>query len=338
MNNRFFYRAVKFAVILASMAMNVGAGVPQAAFPETQFTFKVVQGTEIEHEFVLRNEGAAALRILGFRWTAPLWFDRMPAHIEPGAEVRLRVHLDTAELRGRFEGKVLVALNDPVLPEASLSVEGQVVPSVELSPQPVFFVAGSRGEHRQAVIEIINHAPEPLKIESVEHPSERFATRLETVEEGRRYRLSLILNPDGPGGKKTDMILVKTSSSTTPLLRIAANTYLREQVYTFPTAVDLGALRLEDLKENPDLLQQMAQTLMVYQSGGSDFRVKASTDLPVLDVKWERGPKGDRYQGAISLIGEKLQAGPLKGSIVIETNDPKFPRLVVPVTGVILGS
>ncbi len=338
MNIRFVFRSARFVFILASMAIYVWAGVPKAVFPETRFTFKVVQGTEIEHEFVLRNEGAAALRILGFRWTAPLSFDRMPAHIEPGAEVRVRVHLGTTELRGRFEGQILVSLNDPVLPEASLSVEGQVVPSVEVSPHPVFFVAASRGEHRQAAIEIINHALEPLRIDSVEHPSERFATRLETVEEGRRYRLSLILNPDGPGGKAADIIVVKTSSATTPLLRIAANTYLREQVYTFPTAVDLGALRLDDIKENPDLLQQMAQTLMVYQSGGSDFRVKASTDLPILDLKWERGAKGDRYQGAITLIGEKLQPGPLNGSIVIETNDPKFPRLVVPVTGLILGS
>jgi hypothetical protein len=56
--------------------------------------------------------------------------------------------------------------------------------------------------------------------------------------------LILILNPDGPGGKKTDTILVKTSSRTMPLLKISANTYLRERVYTFPDEVDLGALRL----------------------------------------------------------------------------------------------
>ena len=58
-----------------------------------------------------------------------------------------------------------------------------------------------------------------------------------------------------------------------PLLNIPANTYLREHVYTFPDAVDLGSLRLADIKAQPDLLQRTAQTLMVYQWGGTDFQV-----------------------------------------------------------------
>jgi len=37
------------------------------------------------------------------------------------------------------------------------------------------------------------------------------------------------------------------------------------------------------------------------------------------------------------LVKNKLQAGPIKGSIVIETNDAEFQRLVIPVTGLILG-
>jgi hypothetical protein len=284
----------------------------------------------------LKNEGAAVLRILGVRTTVPLMLGRMPAQIEPGAEVRLRIQLDTSKLSGPFEGQILISLNDPVLPEATLLCEGRVIPSIELSPQPMFIVVAQRGERRQSALEIINHEPELLRIESVEHPFERFATKIETVEEGRRYRLILILNPDGPGGKKTATILIKPSSRTMPLVNIPANTYLRERVYTFPDAVDLGSLRLADIKANPELLRRTAQTLMVYQVGGSDFRVSLRTNLPALDLKWERGPKGDRYQSTITLIGEKLQPGPIKGSIVVETNDPEFPNLTIPVTGSIL--
>ncbi|HXH84264.1 MAG TPA: hypothetical protein VNN07_15275 [Candidatus Tectomicrobia bacterium] len=101
--------------------------------------------------------------------------------------------------------------------------------------------------------------------------------------------------------------------------------------------MDLGALRLDDIRANPDLLERLAQTLMVYQVGGSDFRATLRTDLPVLDLRSERGPKGDRYQTTIRLIRDRLQVGPINGSIVIETNDPEFPRLTVPVTGVIRG-
>jgi hypothetical protein len=330
--------AFSVVLLLAPLSVALAAEALKAVIPETRFAFgRVLRGTAIEHEFVVRNEGAAALRIQGVRATAPLRLGRMPALIAPGAELKLRVHLETSKLSGPFEGEILLSLNDPALPEARLLFEGRVVPPIELSPRSAFFVAARRGERRQAAIEIINHEPEPLRVESVEHPRERFATKMETVEEGRRYRLSLILNPDGPGGKKTEDILVKTSSRTAPALRISANTHLRERVYTFPDAVDLGALRLADIQADPGLLQRTAQTLMVYRFGGADFRVTLRTDLPVLDLKWERGPTGDRYQTTVTLIGEKLQVGPIRGSIVIETNDAEFPSLTVPVTGFIIG-
>ena len=75
---------------------------------------------------------------------------------------------------------------------------------------------------------------------------------------------------------------------------------------------------------------------MVYQSGGSEFRVNVRSDLPALTVRAERGPKGDRYQLTLTLIQEKVTIGPIKGSLVIETNDPEFPRITVPVTGLIV--
>ena len=329
-----FSRALSSLAFLSSLAVASAAEAPKAVFPDTRFAFgEARQGVPIEHAFILRNEGSAALRILGIRMTAPLRLDRMPAQISPGTEVKLRAHLETSKLSGPFKGEILISLNDPALPETTLLFEGRVVPPIELLPRPAFFVAGQRGKGREFAIEIINHEPDPLRIESVEHSRERFTTKLETIEEGSRYRLTLMLNPDGPGGKKAETILVKTSSLTRPLLYIAANTYLQERVYTFPEAVDLGVLRLADIRANPDLLQRTAQTLMVYQSGGSDFHASLRTSIAVLDLKSERGPNGDRYQSTVSLVPEKVQAGLIEGSIIIETNDPEFPKITVPVHG-----
>ena len=75
---------------------------------------------------------------------------------------------------------------------------------------------------------------------------------------------------------------------------------------------------------------------MVHQKGGADFKVQLSTDIPGLRLKSERGPKGGRYQVEITLISEKALVGPMKGSIIIYTNDAEFPRVVVPVSGQIV--
>ena len=49
-------------------------------------------------------------------------------------------------------------------------------------------------------------------------------------------------------------------------------------------------------------------------------------------------PFQDRYQITVSVLPERLQPGPIRGSIIIKTNDPEFPQLVVPVEGAILGA
>ena len=67
------------------------------------------------------------------------------------------------------------------------------------------------------------------------------------------------MHPNRPGGKQSDVILLHTSSPTTPVLRVLANIYLRERVCAFPDAVDLRIIPLADIKARPELLLQVAQ-------------------------------------------------------------------------------
>jgi hypothetical protein len=321
------------AVTLASLVATLAAQGPKAVVSESSFEFpQVIQGQVIEHAFVLRNEGSAPLRIQGVSLTPPLTLARMPAQIGPDQEVALQVKLDTSKVLGVFDGEIEVRLDDPQQPAVTFSVAGSVVPLIELSPRAALFVAGTRGAGGEGSIEIINHDREPLRILKLENPSERFALKLDTLEEGSRYRLTLTMKPDGPGGKAADTIVLHTSNPTRPFLKVSANTYLRERVYTFPDVVDLGAIRLADLKADR---ARLAQTLMVYQQNGTDFGVTFSTDGP-LAIRGERGPKGDRWQATVTIKDEELGPGPIRGSIVVETNDREFGKLTVPVVGTIL--
>lgn len=298
---------------------------------------KVVRGAVLEHTFTLVNESGSPLRIKKVLLTPPLLPNNFPVEIPAHQEAVLRVTLDTKTLEGAYEGVVLLSFDDPKVAAAQLTVGGRVVLPIEVVPAAIVATA-QRGETKQQSIEIVNHEPEPLLIGAVRHSSERFTTRLETVEEGRRFRLTLALNPDGPAGKNQETILLKTSSTAVPELRIAAHTYLRERVYTFPDVVELGALRLDDIRRAPDLLKTTAQTLMIYRKGTSDFQAKVSTDVPGLALNAERGPLGDRYQITVSLTPDTIRTGTIRGNIFVETNDPEFPKLTVPVSGQILGS
>lgn len=281
----------------------------------------------MEHDFVVKNQGAAPLLIQKVSMTPPLVVTQMPQQVVAGAEGTIHLKLDTANRAGKFRGAVLVFLNDPALPQGILAFEGTVVPAIELSPTPAFFVSGQRGQGGTGAIEIINHEAAPLRIEKIEHAGDRFTTQLETLAPGERYRLILNLRPDGPVGRSSSIIVVRTSSRKLPELKLGANTYLYERVRTFPDGVDFGTVRATD---------PAPQTLMIYQVGGSDFRVKLSSDLPALNLKYERGPQGDRYQATISLDPNKVKAGPFNGVLTIDTNDAAFPKLTVPIAGRVL--
>jgi hypothetical protein len=316
----------------------LAADGPRARVVPTDLDFgRVPHDAPIHQHFRISNVGTKPLRIERVLLTPPLRMVDMRAQIAPGADATLQISLDPVKLSGHFEGDVVVFTNDAAAPQIALSIRGEIIPPIELMPVPAFFLTGVRGQDAVSWIDIVNHEAAPIELEAPQHSPIHFTSHLETIDPGWRYRLWIALQPDGPAGKHQENITLATSSRALPVLTIPANTLLRERVYTFPDAVDLGALPLSAIRANPDLTWKNAQVLMIYQSSGRHFRVSATTDIPGLSIKAERAASGDRHQLTIALdAAQPLTAGPIQGSIVIETNDSEFPTLRVPVSGALL--
>jgi hypothetical protein len=333
---RSFSLAALVCLILAG-APDAIAGPPPINVLDPDFDFgRVLTGTLVEHQFVLTNDGASPAIVDEIRLTPPLTLVAAPASVAAGAQAIVRVRLDSSRIRGLFEGHIVLSIAGSDNAAIGLTFAGTVYQTVETFPQSAFFVITERGQTQEQSIELVNHEPEPLAITSVDHPRDRFTTRLEAIEAGKRYRLTLRLDGKGATGRSTDPIVVTTSSRSTPVVRISANTFVRERVYTFPDSVDLGGFPLAAVDADPTLLDTLAQTLMVYRKGTSAFEVRLTSDLDELDIRSERGPLGDRWQATITVKRALLKPGPLKGTIRIETNDPEFPVLNIPVAGLVL--
>jgi hypothetical protein len=331
-------KGLGFIICLVAVATTAGiARAPQVVVADGDFDFgRVLTGTLVEHEFVVKNERAVPLVIDEVRLTPPLTLAVAPASIAAGAQGVVRVRLDTSRVTGLVEGRIVLSIADADEPNINLTFAGTVYQTVEAVPRGAFFVVTERGQPQEQSIELVSHESDPLEIKSVVYPHDRFVTRLETLEAGKRYRLTLRLEGTGAGGRQTDPIIVNTTSRSTPVIRIAANTFVRERVYTFPDSVDLGTFPLNAVDADPALLEKLAQTLMVYRKGAGEFDVKVTTDVDGLDIRAARGPLGDRWQLTITLKRGSLKPGPIKGSIFIETNDPEFSRLRVPVSGLVI--
>src|SRR5690242_19545538 len=80
----------------SSNAQNDG---PKAVLAETHFDFgEVSAGAVVEHDFVVKNEGSAPLRIMKASMTPPLLATRMPHEVAPGGEGVIHIKLDTSSL------------------------------------------------------------------------------------------------------------------------------------------------------------------------------------------------------------------------------------------------
>jgi hypothetical protein len=319
------------AVVLAPQTRAQSAPVRSEAFD-----FGTIGLTdEFQHTFEFTNNGRQALEIENVELTSPLIVTKMSSRIPPSEKANVTVRLETPREKGEFRGSVVVNFKNDASAPLVFWVIGKVAPPIEFDPFPIFFVSTLRGQEKTASIEIISHEPEAFEIQSVENPSSRFATNLETLDAGRRYRLSLTMTGNGPPGRAADTLTLVTSSRSHPFLQIRANTILNERVHTFPDGIDFGPISADFLKAHPEELPTVTKRVMVYQEAGKDFQISAATDVPFLNASTSQAQLKDRFEVRLSVVPEKLKAGPMKGVLVIDTNDPEFPRLTIPITATV---
>jgi hypothetical protein len=303
---------------------------------EQSFSFQIFDPAEpVGHAFEFFNNGPDTIQVARIAVTEPLQVAKVLSKIPPRQGGQLVVSLGTPRELGDYEGAIEITFKNKELAPMRLTFVGKITPAIDVRPLPAFFVATTRGRTNGASLEIVNQDVEPLQINEIQSASSRYTLNLAALDKGRRYRLELAMRADAKPGRETENITLLTSSKKQPRVLIQANTLVHERVYAFPEAIDLGAINQSDLKSNPGLTNLINQTLMIYQEGGKDFRAEATTDLGALNLGVERSTLNDRSEIHLQVVVTKLAPGPIKGSIRINTNDPEFPQLNVPVTGYI---
>jgi len=295
----------------------------------------VLAGAPVTCSFTIRNDGDAPARVSGAELARPLRLARTPAVIAPGQHVQVTLELPTSGLDGTYEGAMTLHFAEGGPSDLVLSTRGSVRQPMAFVPAAAFFLGGHAGESTSQSIEIVNQEIQPVEIIDVSPAPDGTDLQLETLEKGRRYRLTLTLRQGGPTGQKASDIVVRTTSAVRPSWNVRVNTWRRARVYTFPDSVDMGAIPLASLAATPE---RFAQTLMVYQRGGESFDARFSLDTKALSVSAVRGPRGDRFQATLTYSPAALAPGPVTATLIIETNDPEFPRLEVPVRGTVLAT
>jgi hypothetical protein len=192
---------------------------PMAMVPEATFSFgTVIEGTIIEHAYVIQNQGRAALKIIAVETGCGCTEALPPDTIEAGSSGELVVHGDTSGYGGQmFDTTLTVSTNDPAQPDIRLTLTGWVEPFARIEPTHIT-LEGRPGDAVTARAVITPNPAYPFRITAV-RPDERLggnvAVRLDRQRE--RY-VVMVRNRQPHAGQYRGRIILDTDSSLKPHL------------------------------------------------------------------------------------------------------------------------
>jgi hypothetical protein len=312
------------------------ASAPNATVAQETFDFgSVKQGARIDHAFTVKNSGDGPLRFAGADLSLPGMQIRLaPAEVAPGGEGTVTITWATDHVAGAVEGVATVRSNDPVRPQLALTVRGSVVPSISIEPLPAVFLSTFAGDAAERVLTIRNNADTELAAPRIE-PGPHVVASVKTVQSGKTFAIAVRAAPDAAPGRYEETLRVETGNAATGVISIPVHLWVKPDLYANPDSVDFGTVAVGDPNDAPSAASAPTQTVMLKRRSGTFEIESISSDSPLLVATRSpaSGPS-DAFSIDARLRPELLWPGAtVKGNLRIRTNDPKFPEVVVPVTG-----
>jgi len=205
-----------------------------------------------------------------------------------------------------------VHTNDPQKPQFNLEMRAVVRPLIEVKPTNVLLFRGFIEQLKPQTIELISNGI-PFHILKTENSvPQHLAVELETVEEGKRYRLRV--TNIATSGNYSGYIVCRTDLPKRPELRIALTGVIETDVSVSPLALLIGRTASEQPLRTGEI--------KVHHNRNQTFQISRLTyDDQLILVSQEAMPDGSGY---LLRVAPRLEAVPTGGhretTIMIETN------------------
>ena len=295
---------------------------------------KIVRGHALVHTFVIPNDDQTDLVIEKVKPSGSGTVDRFDEVIKPSKQGEIHVSIDTNRAKGPFRDRFMVSFRGRAK-QLRLELKGRIVPPLEWNPKKRIYFFGVHGHKQQKEVTLINHRDEDLPVTRVASSSSMFKASLETIKQGREYRVTIDLPAEVPPGKHEGTIDLLPAQGDTPLAAVDVRAILDAVVSAHPSPTDFGLIRISDLHHKA--IGEKTVTVKKYQ--GSDFRVvDARTDLPFVFVNVTEREPGKTFAVTLKMLKDRVKPGEVSGTLVVKTNDPEFSELKVPIIGTLLAA
>jgi len=206
---------------------------PRAYVPITSYDFgDIYKGEVISQLFVIRNEGDADLRIESLSAGCGCSVIDSDRVIPPGGEGKAELQVNTSSQSGQINKIATLHTNDAERPNIVLSLSANILTSGDGGPVkgvvlrpgkhigPIFLgpdsMASFTATEGKAGKTEFTIAVETGNLKILRIETKRFVSRLETLEEGKSYKLIFESRPLDPPGSHAEQVRVVTDTEILP--------------------------------------------------------------------------------------------------------------------------
>lgn len=119
---------------------------------------------------------------------------------------------------GPINGQIEVRTNHPKQPVGQLPVSGFIRPLLAVTPPAADFGEVDLSAPALARFLVHNFGAEPIQVTGIDYDLPGAEGSVKTVEEGRRYSVELVLDPDMPKGPFSSELKIRTDSPQEPVI------------------------------------------------------------------------------------------------------------------------
>lgn len=255
--------------------------------------------------------------------------------IPPGQEGTIKAKIDGKKIFAGYLEKVLnVKTNDPETPDMVLTLQFTVKKVFDVSSELNW--TGFQDEDIKLETIITNLMTTPINIKSYEWApvskekqlDTRLAVKLETIEKGKKYKLTLRKKKDIPPDRYYGELMLLTDYPKLPEKVLKFSISVVKDVEVYPDRLFFGEMVIE--KGTSKSFDRMFNVIAA--RGDSLKILKVVPSSPEITVKIQEQTPGKSFKGTV-WVRPPDKIGQYVGSIKIYTNYPKFKELILDIVG-----
>ncbi len=197
--------------------------------PERIFFGSVNNQEDHEKRIRVLDSGDERLRILRVETTSSLLTaEVLPLNSDGLITHEVKVLLHSGASAGQFNETLTIHSNDAHRPRLEVSIEGNVLGPITVSPEHLFFgfVSSGEGTHREILLTKAGEAT--LQVLEVGHQSQFVSAKIVPIDIGRKVQVQVQLSPNTPSGPFRDMLEIYTNNEDQSVIQVPLHALVRK--------------------------------------------------------------------------------------------------------------